>query len=149
MLTLDSIAAARTAITTFLINHGASLAETDRAKVMEFAASPSPVDQIVNTAEFLYARHADLNNEGRELVGGLASFCAINGWHGMADDNRGGQIAQAMARENGEKAPGNSKWPTADKDPEAKPQFVPPPVVESPEDGVTPSTPTPPSAPAE
>lgn len=99
------ITAARRAIRAYLRTADDHLAEDTLATFEDLADSPSPVDQIVRSADLLYARRDELNDEGRNLVGGLASFAATNFWHGMATDNRGGRIAQAMERDLGRKTP--------------------------------------------
>ncbi len=93
----------------YLIAHGAALPEFTRNKVIEAAGSPSPVDRIVKVGEALYAAPG-LSDEGKTLVAQLISFAAMNGWHGLADDNRGGRIVMAMRRDLGDEAPGG-EWP--------------------------------------
>lgn len=87
--------------------------------------SPSQVDAIVGTAELLYANHGDLDDEGRTITAQLASFSAVNMWHGLSIDNRGGKIAQAMAREMGaEVLPGQPAPQPAEEDPAPKDHLV-------------------------
>lgn len=107
----------------FLMVKGAALPEFTRTKVIEAVGSASPVDRIVKAAEALYAAKAELDDEGKTICAQLAQFAAVNGWHGMAEENRGGRIAQAMQRDLGEKAP-VGKWPAADTDPDADAQFI-------------------------
>lgn len=110
---------------TFIMAKGSTLPEFTRAKLIEAVCSPSPVDRIVKAAETLYAVKDQLDSDGRTICAQLAQFAAVNGWHGMDQENRGGRIAQAMQRELGEKAP-VGKWPTADTDPAPASEFVEP-----------------------
>lgn len=122
----DNIAALGEASQTFIMMHGASLPEDVRTKVIAALGAPSPVDRIVKTGEALYAAREDLNDEGKTLCSQLISFAAMQGWHGLADENRGGRIVQAMRRDLGEKAPGSTKWPSAEDDPAPAPEFAKP-----------------------
>lgn len=95
-MNIDSIQAALAAISDFRIDHGASLTDEQKAKIRELASAPSPVDQCVNMAEFLYARRDELPEAGKVLGAALASFCAQNGWHGLLTDNRGQNMMAVM-----------------------------------------------------
>lgn len=106
---------ARAAIMAFLMT--AALDGETGSKVVDLANQPSPVDAIVKTAEYLYSKHADLDDAGRDLVGSLAAFASANFWHGMADDNRGNRISLAMRRENGETPAEGSSFPDPTSDP--------------------------------
>ena len=119
----DNIEALGKASQTFLIMHGGSLPEHLRDQLLSALGAPSPVDRIVKAGEALYANAAGLNDEGKVLCAQLISFAALNGWHGLADENRGGRIVMAMRRELGEKAP-SGKWPVAADDPEALAQYA-------------------------
>lgn len=120
----DNIEALGKASQNFIMLHGASLPEAVRDQVIAALGASSPVDRIVKTAEALYAARDDLNDEGKTLVAQLVSFAAMQGWHGLSVDNRGGRIVQAMRRDLGEKAPGSTKWPAADTDPDPAPEFA-------------------------
>lgn len=124
MRTFDSITDAREAIMDFRADHLKDLPEALQAKFKSQAASPSPVDQIVGTMELLYANKADLTDEAKDLVGGLAAFATTNAWHGLAEDNRGNLIVQAMRRDLGEKAPAGIKFQKAEDDSAPKEQYV-------------------------
>ena len=100
----------------FLIKKGAGLPEFYRTIIIEAVASPSPVDRIVKSAEALYAVKDKLDEEGLRVCAQLAQFAALNGWHGMDQDNRGGRIAQAVQRILGDKAP-TGEWPISADDP--------------------------------
>lgn len=121
----DNIEALGKASQTFLMMHGGSLPEHLRDHLLSALGAPSPVDRIVKAGEALYANAADLDNDGKTLCAQLISFASLNGWHGLADDNRGGRIVMAMRRELGEKAP-SGKWPVAADDPEALSQYAAP-----------------------
>jgi hypothetical protein len=109
---------AREAISKFLIYNGTALGPDLLAKVLTESSKPSVVDAVVGVTELLYANRATMNEDGRSLVGCLAAFAAQNGWHGMGgDENRGGLIAQAMKRDNGESRPGGGRWASAESDP--------------------------------
>lgn len=107
----------------FMMMKGGSLPAFTRDKLVAVVGSPSPVDRIVKAAEALYAVADVLDNEGRTVCAQLAQFAAINAWHGMQDDNRGGRIAQAMQREIGDACP-FGEWPAKDDDPAALTEFV-------------------------
>lgn len=108
----------------YLIAHGTNLPEFTRDKVVEAVGSPSPVDRIVKVAEALYAAQGQLNAAGLTICAQLAQFAAINAWHGMSIENRGGRMAQAMLRELGEAAPAGTDWPLAENDPTPLPEYV-------------------------
>jgi hypothetical protein len=120
----DNIQALGNAAQTFVMLHGATLAEDVRDRVIAALGAPSPVDRIVKTGEALYAARADLNEAGKMLVGQLISFAAMNGWHGLAEDNRGGKIVMAMRRDLGEAAPAGGSWPEPEEDPEPLAEFA-------------------------
>jgi hypothetical protein len=127
MTPIVDITGARRAIRGFLVHADGVLPADTFAKLEDLADSPSPVDQIARTAELLYARRDELDDEGRTLVGQLASFAATNGWHGMADANRGGLIAQAMRRDMGLVVePGQPKPQPVAEDPTPAQEFVKP-----------------------
>ena len=124
---LADITAARRALRTYLAHADGTLPADTFNRLEELIDSPSPVDAIVRSAELLYARRDELDDEGRTIVGQLASFAAVNAWHGMADENRGGLIAQAMTRDLGIKvAAGQPKPQPAEDDPAPKPEFAKP-----------------------
>ena len=132
---IDSIQAALSSISTFLIMEGTTLSPELRDALVTSSGRPSPVDRIVEVSESLYT-HADyLSNDGKLLCGGLMTFATLNGWHGLSDDNRGPRIAQAMQRDAGETPPLGMSWPEAETDPAPKaPAVVPdaPPPAETP-----------------
>lgn len=119
----DNIQDLGTASQTFMMMHGASLPEALRNTLLEAISAPSPVDRIVKTGEVLYAARDTLNDDGKALCAQLISFAALQGWHGLGDDNRGGRIVQALRRDLGEKAP-SGKWPAADTDPEPDSRYI-------------------------
>jgi hypothetical protein len=121
---IADITGARRAIRKYLDHADGQLPDDTYEKLADLADSPSPVDQIAQTAELLYARHGQLDDAGRTITGQLASFAAINGFHGMWVDNRGGRIAQAMEREMGFKATEAMPEPArASDDPQPLVQF--------------------------
>jgi len=140
---------ARNAIMMYMMMHAGSLQEDTRTQLMGLATSPSPVDQIVRTGEFLYARADEVGSNGRDLAASLIAYASLNGWHGLAEDGRGGRIVMALRRDNGETAPAGLSWPDPSNDPAPKTEFVRPdsgpevPVVEEPAPAA-PSAPTPP-----
>lgn len=100
---IADIPGARRALRQYLVYADGKLPEATYTRFEELTDSPSPVDQIVRSTELLYAKREELDDEGRTLVAQLAGFAAVNAWHGMADGNRGGLIAQAMRRDMGVK----------------------------------------------
>ena len=115
---IADIPGARRALRQYLVHADGKLPADTFAMLEDMVDSPSPVDAIVRSAELLYARRDQLDDEGRTLVGQLASFAAVNAWHGMGDANRGGLIAQAMRRDMGLKVePGTPKPQKAADDP--------------------------------
>lgn len=125
MTPITDITGARRAIRGYLAYADGKLPADTFIRLEDLADSPSPVDQIARSAELLYARRDELDDEGRTLVGQLASFAATNGWHGMADGNRGGLIAQAMRRDMGLMVePGQPKPQPAADDPKPAAEFV-------------------------
>lgn len=107
----------------FLMENASSLPERTREQVVASIGHPSPVVRIVDTAEALYAAKTELTKEGRDIAAQLAQFAAVNGFHGMSE--RGQQIAQAMNRMGGYKAPAGVTWPAADQDPAPLERFAP------------------------
>lgn len=127
METIADIPAARRALRVYLVHAEGQLSEDTFTRLEKLADSPSPVDQIARSAELLYARRAELNDAGRTVAAQLASFAAVNAWHGMADANRGGLIAQAMRRDLGiRREAGQPAYQKPDDDPEARPEYAPP-----------------------
>lgn len=125
MNTFDTPAAAREAIMDFRASENfTSLPEELQVKLKQKMASPSPVDQIVGVMEMMYANRDVINDAGKDLVGGLAAYATVNAWHGLAEDNRGDLIVQAMRRDLGEKPPTGVKFPKADDDVSPKQEYV-------------------------
>lgn len=120
MPVLDSIQAALAAVSNFLIAEGAALPDALRVALVESSGRPSPVDRIVEVGETLYSNASLLSDEGKMLCAALISFATLNGWHGLAEDNRGGRIAMAMRRETGEEPPAGLTWPEPESDPTPK-----------------------------
>lgn len=104
-----------TNLQTFLVAHAAELPMHTREKMMAAALHPSPVDRVVTTAEALYAVKAELGPDGQVMCAQLASFAALNGWHGMQE--RGPQITAALQRDAGVTAPPGIVWPMPADDP--------------------------------
>lgn len=104
-----------TNLQTYLVEKAAGLPDLTRQQIMQAALHPSPVERVVTTAEALYAIKSDLDLAGQSMCAQLASFAALNGWHGMQE--RGLQIAGAMQREAGMTAPRGQPWPSVDVDP--------------------------------
>lgn len=121
---LDNIQALGTAAQTFMMTHGSSLEATLQRHLLDALAAPSPVDRIVKAAEALYAARDTLNDDGKALCAQLMSHAALQGWHGLAEDNRGGRIVQAMCRDLGEPAP-TGEWPAPETDPAPDSRYVP------------------------
>ena len=93
---IEDIVSARRSLRGYLAYADGKLPADTFEKLETLADSPSPVDQICRSAELLYARRDELDATGRDVAGELAAFAATNGWHGMADGNRGGLIYQAL-----------------------------------------------------
>jgi hypothetical protein len=102
MLTFATIGDARNAIMDFRADHFSALPETLRPRFRELTASPSPVDQIVNVGEFLWANRATVDNDAKALAGGLIAFATINAWHGLLEGDRGNRIVRNLRKEIGE-----------------------------------------------
>lgn len=126
MLTsLADIQDARRSLRTYLEHAAEALPAGTFSKLEALADSPSTVDAITKTAELLYARRDQLDDEGRTIVGQLASFAATYGWHGMAVGNRGGMIRQAMCRDLGlDPEPGQAAFQAVEDDPVPNAQYV-------------------------
>jgi len=125
MDTIADIPGARRAIRNYLVHADGQLKPDTFERLEALVDSPSPVDVIVGSADLLYARRDELDDEGRTVVAQLASFAAANSWHGMGDGNRGGLIAQAMRRDMGQKAePGQPAFQKADADPAPVASYV-------------------------
>lgn len=126
---LNSHTAAQTAIATFAANHAGALPDALRAKFIEATSSLSPVVQMCDTAELLYANAASIaDSTAKAAAMTLAAQCAAwaaapgNSFHGMGQGgangmSRGVAIYQAMARELGETAPAGTNWPEPSDDP--------------------------------
>lgn len=83
-------------------------------------AEVSPVAKICATAEVLYAARAQLQEGGRTVAVQAVTVASSFGWWGLLTDNRGGRIAQALRKDNGETVPGYS----AANDPEPLAEHV-------------------------
>lgn len=117
------ISEARLAIAAYLVDHASALDAELRDKVQDLAASASPVDQIANLAELLYARGDEVGLTGRQLAGGLAAFAGDNGWHELRD-GRGRNIALAIMRDTGEEAPLGVTYPSPGDDPSPAARYL-------------------------
>jgi len=124
MLTFDNITAARDALFGFRYTGMTGLPADVIEMVSKLCASPSPVDQIVRTSEFLYARRADINDAGRSLAAGLIAFATVNAWHGLLEGDRGNGMVQSLRRELGDTPPSGHEWPLAANDPAPLAEFV-------------------------
>jgi len=97
---IADITAARRVMRQYLAHAEGKLPDDTFEQLETLSDSPSPVDQIVRTADLLYARRDELDDAGRTAGAQLASFAAVNAWHGMGGaSNRGGLIAQALLRD--------------------------------------------------
>jgi hypothetical protein len=128
MLTFTPFADAQDALRArrrYLVHAEGQLPELTFKRLEALFDSPSNVDQVCRGAELLYAHRDELDDEGRKIVAQLASFAATNFWHGMADKNRGGRIAQAMMRDSGgEAAAGQAPYGDPADDPAPEAQYV-------------------------
>lgn len=119
----DDISDARRAIAAFLIGSAATLPAPVREAVQEQAASASPVDQICNLAELLYAHREVIGADGMRLAGRLAAFAGANSWHELRD-GRGRAIALAMMRDLGEESPLGASFTSPADDPAPSARFT-------------------------
>lgn len=110
---LPDITSANRAIRRYLASADGKIPADTFAKVEALFDSPSPVDAICRSAELLYARRDEIDDDGKVLAGQLASFAATNGWHGMSEGNRGGLMMQALGRKAAK-----------DGDPQPKAEFL-------------------------
>jgi hypothetical protein len=101
----------------------AALPEFTRAKLLESAGAPSPVDRYVQTAEVLFGAAGEINAKGRMLGAQLGSFIAANGWHGGA---RYRAIGFAFMRRSSIVPPPGVTYQAAEDDPEPLQGMVPP-----------------------
>jgi hypothetical protein len=124
MQTFDNITEAREGIINYIVGALTTESADITAKIRQLNTSPSPVDQIVSIAEYLYAKRAEISIEGKSLAAGLAAFATTNGWHNLLADNRGNKIVQALRRDLGETAPAGVQWPNSVDDPAASPAFA-------------------------
>lgn len=141
MRQFEGIASAADAVREFYYSNKADLPEHVTTKVQPYVGTgSSPVDLIVNFTEAVYANSGDRRGEGEkdlpaeglEIAAGCAQLINVEGFHGRLDD-RAHTISLALRRDSGEKAATGAKWPAADKDPTAKPEFAKPAEPESPE----------------
>ena len=65
----------------------------------------SPVDRIVNTAEAIYAHRGEVDQDVRDVAAGLFTIGAVNGWHGLNDDDRAHRAAVVLRGGSEENAP--------------------------------------------
>jgi hypothetical protein len=129
MTPINEIPALLKAIVTFSREHGQNLPASAHDAFDEAVSNTSAVVQICDTAEVLYAFHHEITDAptkaaAQTLAGQCALYGAMNGWHGLANGNRGPAICWAMQRELAEAAPSGTAWPAADKDPAIDPRFV-------------------------
>ncbi len=87
---------ANTAIITFFGANMASLADHTRSKMVEALAKNDLLGTVITSMETLYAARADLNDEGLELLDGLARFVSGNNFYGKGI--RAAQIAGVATR---------------------------------------------------
>lgn len=102
MQTFESLIDARNAIMDFRAAHGSDLPEHLSGRFRDLSASPSPVDQIVGLAEFIYANRDQVTQPTLLLGAGLAAFATVNAWHGLVEDNRGDSILSNLRKDAGE-----------------------------------------------
>lgn len=122
-MAFEGIPEADAALRAFALSPPASLPEHTAATLAEVQAQLSPVDRIVKSGEALYAVLTDLTIAGKELCAGLISLASPQGWHGLAEDNRGLRMVKACRRELGEESPTGS-WPDPESDPEPKAEYL-------------------------
>lgn len=115
--------AAGAAIMAFVADHAADLPEFARGKILEAAASPSPVDRYVRVIEALYAAKDEVGVDGRSLAVRLARFTAAEGFH---DPARSRAIAASILRTAKVAPPEGTSWPAKEEDPEPRAEFVKP-----------------------
>lgn len=102
-----------------------------RDRYRALRGSPSPMQQIAQLGEFIYANRAAIDDEGRALGCGLIAHANLNGWNPqyLGTDNRGDRIVQALRRDLGEQNPvDGASWPEPSTDPLAREAlFIQPP----------------------
>ena len=117
MINFENMADADAATRQMLIDNWANIPEDIRSQLFSFGQlGTSPVDMFVNSAELIYARRDDLPAAMKPVAAGLFRFCAMHGFHGLQNDNRGALAASVLDGD------------TVDNPPEPLPQYVPQPV---------------------
>ena len=124
MQSITTITEALEAIDEYRLAYPKSLKDDTKDALNSAMRQTSPVVQIVNFAETLYARREETNKTGKELAAGLFSFATTNGFHGLdGEEQRGRKIIAAMRRDAGDE-PVAGSWPDKKDDPEPKAEFV-------------------------
>jgi hypothetical protein len=129
MKTYTGIYDAKEDLMRYLLAKGPTLPDNVREAMITGLNAPSPVDAIVQASEALYAANAagKLDNAGRDVVAGAMGFLSSQDLHGYQSNERGNQIAMAMIRENGGKAPPGYTMPKKADDPDVDDKFKPAP----------------------
>lgn len=100
-----------------------------REKILAYLEPGKSVSFAVSeAAEMIFARKSELSKEAIHLGAELAICAAHNRINGFGDDDgkRGRNIAEALRRHSGEKAPPGMSWPAKEDDPLPRDVYLPP-----------------------
>lgn len=127
MIVLQDVVAARAALTGLGASADfAALAPATKAALLETASEVSVVDAVCKSAELIYARTAEFGPLLLGLGAGLTALGAMNGWHGLALNERGVGMMSALRREAGDDHPTGGTWPDPAEDPAPLAQYLAP-----------------------
>lgn len=70
-------------IASFMLEHGTTVPEAAKAKVVEAASQPSPVDRIVQFGKALYEHRESAPDVAKIIAAEALEFAGRNGWHGL------------------------------------------------------------------
>lgn len=116
----QSIAGCMAALNSLFGAEEASWGEELSALFRNHMSKPIPVEQLVESSEVLYGFREEISADAKKVAAGVVGFCTMNMWWGLAEDNRGGRMAQALTRDAGVPAPPGLSWPDESTDPSPK-----------------------------
>lgn len=120
----NGVSDAARAIQDFLYDRDAAIPDELRTKLRNLVGpTTSPVDAVVQGAELIYARKADLDPDLLCLGAGLALIAQQYNFHSLAENDRGSKMALAMMRDGNIEQPTGMTYPDVENDPEPKPEF--------------------------
>ena len=100
----------------YMINNATRLPDYVTELLLDIAPETNPIDELLQSAEILYAAKDELNNPARLIVARIFKWLSDHDQYGVNQDDRAQNIISAMRRDLDEPPPPFG-WPNPADDP--------------------------------